>query len=477
MAQHLVNAFAAVKSTEELILFVAGTDNMLNFCQDLLVAYDRDSRAPLAREVNSLCRAQAILPGILYSELRKILLALNRFHDASRDHYAVLGLTPAATREEVRQAYRSLSKQYHPDRLRDSDESAQRFMEIAGAYHAIMGATAQRQAESQTPWREQRLPRPGRRPPGQRIFFLAIAGMICMLAGASIYLAGRYNTQMIISQLRMDRSSPQNIAKQKIAEDAFDAPQTRAAERPSAHDGIQADNVEQPKEEHGISTPGNRQSADNDSTPLQPLASPVSLEPFAQENNLLPETRPFHRMKLTDSPSEVSTSPQTRKDEKKLVPLPAQGLKQSESKHLAPEPEKAAEVNKHLNQQPPTVQPVIVSEKILALINQYSSLYCRRELPPFLALFSEDATENGTPLPGLTDQYRSLFARTRTIDLHIMNMNWSEQQEGIHARGNFRSSYTYDDGRTREHHGDISFFLIDDHGKLKIKALDYVFQE
>lgn len=34
-----------------------------------------------------------------------------------RDHYAVLGLTPAATREQVKAAFDSLSKVFHPDRL------------------------------------------------------------------------------------------------------------------------------------------------------------------------------------------------------------------------------------------------------------------------------------------------------------------------------------------------------------------------
>lgn len=477
MARHLVNAFAAVESTEELIIFVAGTDHMLNFCQDLLELYDRDSRAPLVREVNALCRARAILPGILYSELRKILLALNRFHDSSRDHYAMLGLSPAATREEVKQAYRTLGKQYHPDRLRDSEESAQRFMEIAGAYHAIMGATALRQAESQAAWRGHRRPVRSRKSLGQRIFFLAIAGMICMLAGASIYLAGRYNKQVIVSQLQRERISPNNSVPQKNTEETAANPQTLPAESPPALSGQQAAAAEYAKGKPDNRPPDNRQFADNHGTLLPPEALPASVEHFAQKNNYSAETGTIQLPTQAKTSSEENKPVPTRQDGKIPVPLPKQEQKRSEPKYALPEKEKAGGINKTLNQQPPPARPEMSTEEILALINQYSTLYCRRELPPFLALFSEDATENGIPLPTLTDQYRSLFAHTRKIDLQIVNMNWSEQQEGFQARGNFRSSYTYNDGRTKDHNGDISFLLIDDHGELKIKTLDYVFLE
>ena len=476
MAQHLVNAFAAAKSTEELILIVAGTDHMLNFCQELLELYDRDSRSPQVQEVNGLCRAHALLPRGLYSELRKILLALNRFHDARRDHFAVLGLTPAATKEEVRLAYRALSKQFHPDRLRDSDDSSQRFMEIASAYHAIMAARAQHQAEDHAPWRGLRLPRPDRRPLGQKIFFLVITGMICMLAGTSIYLAGRYNKQMIISQLRMDGPSPKKIEAQKITDDASNTLQALATEQQPAAGKKGADTEERPRAENGSPLPAGGPAADNPGIQLHPSAPPMPRKPLAHEQSRLPETLTFHRPKQTETPGGLDKPGATRKDMEKEFSLPAQDDKQPEPKQrIFPEPGKEAGSNTAVNLQPPPAKAAFGPEEIISLLNQYSSLYCRRELSSFLTLFAEDATENGTPLPRLTGQYRSLFAHTRTIDLHLADMKWSEQQKGFRARGNFRSSYTYDDGRTREHTGEISFFLINEHGKLKIKALDYVF--
>jgi molecular chaperone DnaJ len=53
-----------------------------------------------------------------------------------RDYYEVLGVDRSATRDQLKQAYRQLALQYHPDRNKDSDATA-RFREIAEAYAVL----------------------------------------------------------------------------------------------------------------------------------------------------------------------------------------------------------------------------------------------------------------------------------------------------------------------------------------------------
>jgi DnaJ like chaperone protein len=63
----------------------------------------------------------------------------------SRDHrdpYAILGLTPGATREEIKGAYRRLAAQYHPDKVQHLGKEFQkmaeaRFREIQQAYDEL----------------------------------------------------------------------------------------------------------------------------------------------------------------------------------------------------------------------------------------------------------------------------------------------------------------------------------------------------
>ena len=64
------------------------------------------------------------------------------------DPYKALGVSPSATDEEVKEAYRSLAKKYHPDQYADSplkELADEKMKEINEAYDAI---TAQRKAGS-----------------------------------------------------------------------------------------------------------------------------------------------------------------------------------------------------------------------------------------------------------------------------------------------------------------------------------------
>lgn len=58
-----------------------------------------------------------------------------------RDPYQVLGISPTATNEEVRNAYRALAKKYHPDNYVDSplaQMAEERMKEINEAYDEIL---------------------------------------------------------------------------------------------------------------------------------------------------------------------------------------------------------------------------------------------------------------------------------------------------------------------------------------------------
>ncbi|XP_058062942.1 dnaJ homolog subfamily C member 30, mitochondrial [Anopheles bellator] len=54
-----------------------------------------------------------------------------------RNHYDSLGVTPNATQNDIKQAYYSQSKLYHPDKNKGSDIAAQKFREITAAYEVL----------------------------------------------------------------------------------------------------------------------------------------------------------------------------------------------------------------------------------------------------------------------------------------------------------------------------------------------------
>ena len=63
-----------------------------------------------------------------------------------QDPYKVLGVSPDASDEEIKKAYRDLTKKYHPDLNPNDPEAAKKMNEINAAYDQIKIGTAQQTA-------------------------------------------------------------------------------------------------------------------------------------------------------------------------------------------------------------------------------------------------------------------------------------------------------------------------------------------
>ncbi len=64
------------------------------------------------------------------------------------DPYKVLGVSPGATDEEIKKAYRTLAKKYHPDLNPGNEEAEDRMNEINVAYDLLTKPGAERQKQA-----------------------------------------------------------------------------------------------------------------------------------------------------------------------------------------------------------------------------------------------------------------------------------------------------------------------------------------
>jgi len=73
-----------------------------------------------------------------------------RFMVSKRDYYKVLGIAPTATQEEIRKAYRMLSKKYHPDLNPDLKlYSDDRMKELVEAYNVLNDPDSRKEYDKQ----------------------------------------------------------------------------------------------------------------------------------------------------------------------------------------------------------------------------------------------------------------------------------------------------------------------------------------
>ncbi|XP_055541862.1 dnaJ homolog subfamily C member 30, mitochondrial [Wyeomyia smithii] len=67
----------------------------------------------------------------------RIQRCISLYRILNRSHYDVLGITPNATQNDIKQAYYSLSKEYHPDRNEGCKFAADKFRAISEAYEVL----------------------------------------------------------------------------------------------------------------------------------------------------------------------------------------------------------------------------------------------------------------------------------------------------------------------------------------------------
>lgn len=65
-----------------------------------------------------------------------------------KDYYKVLNVSTDATKDEIKKAFRSLAKKYHPDRNANDKEALRKFQEVNEAYEVLSNEEARKQYDN-----------------------------------------------------------------------------------------------------------------------------------------------------------------------------------------------------------------------------------------------------------------------------------------------------------------------------------------
>lgn len=77
-----------------------------------------------------------------------------------QNSYKVLGVGPTSTQSEITARWRALSREYHPDKVKDPDkqrEAQERFMEIQQAYEILSNIKSKRSRKNKKSVRDDEL--------------------------------------------------------------------------------------------------------------------------------------------------------------------------------------------------------------------------------------------------------------------------------------------------------------------------------
>ncbi|NIA05556.1 MAG: hypothetical protein GWP11_06270, partial [Proteobacteria bacterium] len=319
--------------------------------------------------------------------------------------------------------------------------------------------------------------------------FLGFFSLVAVLVLLSFFIAERYHDQALTVQLYSQKTlpagpqetAPEVSSKQDaatlVAKPA--AAPTMAAPPPVAvviavdrdvapeqdKTGTAAGNRSEPEKQRALPPPRRKihpLTAKNDSDLKQATTVSVSRQKITSKSGVVAD-------RVTTA---QKTGPAPNANHEPMAQMTAKGAGETNNGRARPAVSRG---------QADKIRVLNTALRINALLDQYTQLYNRKELGRFLALFTDDATENGSRVTSLVGDYKKLFAKTKRIDLRLEGLTWHNNQgkdpNGFLVQGNFVGIYTYKNGTTPRYTGKIAFRLRQDRENLKISSLVYSFQQ
>ncbi|KAK7261508.1 hypothetical protein RIF29_27822 [Crotalaria pallida] len=81
------------------------------------------------------------------SNRNRMMVVMMRGSSGGESPYQVLGVSPSATVDEIKRAYRKLALKYHPD-VNKEDKAQEKFMRIKHAYNTLLNSNSRRKYDS-----------------------------------------------------------------------------------------------------------------------------------------------------------------------------------------------------------------------------------------------------------------------------------------------------------------------------------------
>ncbi len=153
----LVRLIATERNPHQLISKITPDSALLKEARRIYAEDPADSCADGAG-LAALCRSYQILPEYFRDCLHLIVYSLG-LQPSKPNYYEILELQREAADEEIKRAFRRLSRKYHPDLNQDDATAAESFRAVREAYEILSNEKLRKQYDSQSSipvWRDER---------------------------------------------------------------------------------------------------------------------------------------------------------------------------------------------------------------------------------------------------------------------------------------------------------------------------------
>ncbi len=442
------------------------------------------------------------------------------------DHYRVLGVSPDASLDEIKEHHRLLMRIFHPDRAEHAtDASAAIAARINLAYNAVRLATDRaaydvklRQAPKAATVVHPPVVRMSpheRAPLGHNLprviaknlpqFVLGGVAIVASLAVGFVYLSREPAGAIGSGDGTFESSStpgPRLALRQEppIAASSVSPPTAHPAAEPHA-DSVVADRAPEarkamapepaamvvreqpPQSPPKVETPALRMP---ERTPAEaPVkvaqATPAKPAPIAVEQPVVAPKRvaaPAAAAAPATAPAPAPAPPkaETRSEPPVAAPQPAlQMATDLRAGTAQPVVTKVAAVAPAEPQPAPPAPPArhaIGFDDLAALIDQLSARYQRGDLEAFMSLFTDDAHIENGGYDHIRSDYEEFFRTTAARQLHVWDMKWAADGGVFRGQGNYQARVQRQgEDRARVYNGTIRFEVVQVNGAIKVRSM------
>lgn len=516
---NLLNGYADNRSQEALISLVAEKSGMLTICRSVLKEVYANKNG-MRDWMKDECKSRKIDLQLFLHDLAAVIeiFSLDKGEDR---RYALLGIPGGSSEETIKKAYRRLSKKYHPDSSENTHSNdPDKFIEITKAYKELLEKESSRgrlediRPDAGTAARADTVNRTAtsgnsKQPKHKSAWFQSV-GLNAFLPSHKMYLWSlgcvlglaiilgsislMHKKRMMIAGLQQSRGEvtvstevieivPEKQSDQVVVGEVMDTIQEETAEETElieepAHIALVDDKPEAVVEEIQFDI--------EEPVLVAKEQVPVSIHRDVQK-----------RIIASESSAEKFKSDVEKVDKKVKKNLSLQPAAKGDSGAMQSEQpvEKALHhidwtippsTNKILLQtalvastQQTDVAPVTIDlqTRVKNFLQDYIYAYEQRDLDLFSSFFLDDASENGRPFSETQAAYVKLFSVTSDLSLKIVDTISQEDNEGVAVVGRFKVYWHYNDSGVMYGKGIISMRLAEQYGKLRVKQIDYTFDE